>query len=113
SMIAAVADVGSPRVRSGTNTPAAAELFAASGPATPSMAPLPNSSLCLDRRFSMAYERNVGISAPPAGNAPNGNPKTLPRNHGRVARAPSRLLIQRLPLLGGIWAAPLRCRDAT
>ena len=53
-MTAAVADVGRPRASSGTSTPAAAALFAASGPATPSMAPLPNSSLCLDSRFSAA-----------------------------------------------------------
>ena len=38
------AEVGRPRVRSGTSVPAAEALFAASGPATPSMAPWPNSS---------------------------------------------------------------------
>src|ERR671918_280931 len=38
-MTAAVAEVGSPMVSSGTSTPAAAALLAASGPATPSMAP--------------------------------------------------------------------------
>ena len=43
-MIAAVADVGRPRVSSGTSTPAADALLAASGPATPSIAPRPNSS---------------------------------------------------------------------
>ncbi len=43
-MIAAVAVVGSPRVSSGTSVPVADALLAASGPATPSMAPLPNSS---------------------------------------------------------------------
>ena len=54
SRIAAVAEVGRPRVSSGTSTPAAEALFAASGPATPSIAPLPNSSGCLDSRFSTA-----------------------------------------------------------
>ena len=44
SMIAAVAVVGIPSVRSGTSVPAAEALLAASGPATPSMAPVPNSS---------------------------------------------------------------------
>ena len=53
-MTAAVADVGSPMVSSGTSTPAAAALLAASGPATPSMAPWPNSSGCLLSRFSVA-----------------------------------------------------------
>ena len=52
SMIAAVALVGSPSVSSGTSVPAADALFAASGPATPSIAPLPNSSGCLVSAFS-------------------------------------------------------------
>ena len=52
-MIAAVAVVGMPRVSSGTRPPAAEALFVASGPATPSIAPLPNSSGCLDSRFSV------------------------------------------------------------
>ena len=43
-MMAAVAEVGRPRVSMGTRMPAAAALLAASGPATPSMAPVvPNS----------------------------------------------------------------------
>ena len=52
--LAAVADDGTPSVRSGTRTPAVDALFAASGPATPSMAPCPNSSGCLLSRFSVA-----------------------------------------------------------
>ena len=72
--VAAVADVGSPSVKSGTSVPAAEALLAASGPATPSIAPLPNSSGCFDSFFSVMYDRNVGSSAPPAGSAPNGNP---------------------------------------
>ena len=44
SMIAAVAEVGRPSERSGASTPAAEALLAASGPATASIAPLPNSS---------------------------------------------------------------------
>ena len=54
SMIAAVAVVGRPSVSSGTSVPAALALLAASGPATPSMAPWPNSSGCLLARFSAA-----------------------------------------------------------
>ncbi len=54
-MIAAVAEVGRPSVSMGTSTPAAEALLAASGPATPSMAPVvPNSSLWLESRFSSA-----------------------------------------------------------
>ena len=53
-MIAAVAPVGSPSVSIGTSTPAADALLAASGPATPSMAPtVPNSSGCLESFFSV------------------------------------------------------------
>ena len=52
SMIAAVALVGSPRASIGTRVPAAEALLAASGPATPSMAPWPNSSGCLVSFFS-------------------------------------------------------------
>ena len=74
-MTAAVAVVGRPIASSGTSVPAADALFAASGPATPSIAPWPNSARCSPAsRRSVMYDRNVGISAPPAGSAPNGNP---------------------------------------
>jgi hypothetical protein len=53
-MMAAVAVVGRPSVRSGTSVPAAEALLAASGPATPSMAPWPNSSGWREKRFSVA-----------------------------------------------------------
>ena len=45
---------GSPRVRSGMKADWAAELLAASGAATPSIAPVPNRSGCLATRFSTA-----------------------------------------------------------
>src|SRR4051812_32862899 len=80
-MIAAVADVGIPSVRSGTSVPENDALLAASGPATPSIAPSPHSASRFSRR-SVAYDRNVGPSAPPAGSAPNGNPIPAPRSHG-------------------------------
>ncbi len=53
-MIAAVAEVGSPSVSSGTIVPVDEALFAASGPATPSIAPWPNSSGFLASFFSIA-----------------------------------------------------------
>ena len=53
SITAAVAFVGRPSDSIGTRVPAAEALFAASGPATPSMAPCPNSSGCLESRFSV------------------------------------------------------------
>src|SRR5215207_6463083 len=74
SITAAVALVGNPSDSIGTSVPAAEALLAASGPATPSIAPWPNSSGCLESFFSVTYDKNVGSSAPPAGSAPNGNP---------------------------------------
>src|SRR5690606_36402013 len=112
-MIAAVAEVGMPSVSSGTRTPAAAALFAASGPATPSMAPLPNSSGLLDRRFSRLYDRNVGISAPPAGRPPSGKPRSAPLIHGRQERAHSSRFIQTEPLMASTLAGVRRSREAT
>jgi hypothetical protein len=43
---------GRPRVSSGMNDVWAAALLADSGPATPSIAPFPNSSGCFEARFS-------------------------------------------------------------
>src|SRR5262245_59186405 len=100
SRIAAVAEVGRPRVRSGTNTPATAALLAASGPATPSIAPLPNSSGLFDRRFSRKYDRKVGISVPPAGKAPKGKPRAVPRSHGFQERRHSSAVMKIEPRMG-------------
>src|SRR6185503_19850283 len=96
-MMAAVAEVGRPRVSRGTRLPVLEALFAASGPATPSMAPRPNSSGCLASFCSVAYERKVEISAPPAGIEPNGKPHAVPRRHAFHERAQSSRLIQMLP----------------
>ena len=52
--IAMTALAGMPRVSRGMNAPPAAALLAASGPATPSIAPAPNRSGCRDARFSTA-----------------------------------------------------------
>ena len=94
SITAAVAEVGRPRVSSGTSTPENDALFAASGPATPSIAPSPNSSrpFLRARRRSIEYDRNVGTSAPPDGIAPNGNPSAVPRSHGAHDRPQSDLV---------------------
>ena len=45
---------GIPKVNRGIMDPPVAELLADSGPATPSIAPLPNFSGCFDRRRSSA-----------------------------------------------------------
>ena len=53
--MAVVTEVGMPRVSSGTRVAVTAALLAASGPATPSMAPtVPNSSGYLDSLRSVA-----------------------------------------------------------
>src|SRR6185436_21118255 len=93
-MTAAVADVGRPRVSNGTSVPAADALLAASGPATPSIAPRPNCSGVFDKRRSSAYDSSVGIAAPPAGRLPMGNPIAVPRSHGFHDRFQSSALIQ-------------------
>jgi hypothetical protein len=53
-IIAVAALPGIPSVRSGMNDEDAAALFAASGPATPAIAPCPNSSGLFATRFSTA-----------------------------------------------------------
>ena len=63
----------------------AALLFAASGAATPSMAPLPKRSGCLLNLFSSAYEMNDEIIAPPPGRTPTKNPSNDPRAIGAAA----------------------------
>ena len=52
SMIAVVPEPGIPTVNNGTKAPTAAELFAVSGAAKPSMAPFPNLSGFFDNCFS-------------------------------------------------------------
>src|SRR5918992_4021590 len=99
--MAAVADVGMPSVSSGTSTPENAALLAASGPATPSIAPRPHGARGLSR-FSSAYDRKVGISAPPAGNAPMGKPSPVPRSHGFHDRRSSSPLSSTDPRTGTI-----------
>ena len=100
-----MAVVGRPSASSGTSVPAAAALLAASGPATPSMAPWPNSLGSRASRRSTAYERNVGISAPPAGSAPSGKPIAAPRSHGFHDRAHSSRVIHSDPRSGTISAS--------
>jgi hypothetical protein len=51
-MIAVELDPGTPSVKSGTMAPVEAALLADSGPATPSIAPLPKRSGVLETRFS-------------------------------------------------------------
>ncbi len=112
-MIAAVALVGRPSVSSGTSVPAAEALFAASGPATPSIAPCPNSSGCLASAFSVEYDRKVPISAPPAGIAPIGKPMSVPRSQGFHDRDQSSRVIHTEPLTASTFSSPCTGDAAT
>src|SRR3546814_18970435 len=87
--MAAVAEVGKPSVNSGTSTPAADALLAASGPATPSIAPLPNSYFCCESFFSSVYDNLVGISDPPPGMVPIGTAMDVSRRQGFPSRRQS------------------------
>lgn len=73
------------------------------------MAPLPNSSRCLDSRFSVTYERKVGISAPPAGIAPKGKPMKGPRSQDFQVRRTSALPSQGRPTGIGFPVERRRC----
>ena len=75
---------GIPNVNKGMKDAWQAALFADSGPATPSIAPLPNSSGCFENFFSIAYEVNVEMTIPPPGRLPKTNfPDTFALEIGR------------------------------
>jgi len=85
------------RLLMAASEPVALALLAASGPATPSMAPSPllaaNSFGYLLSLRSVEYDRNVGISAPPAGIDPKGKPIRVPRSHAGIERFQSARVI--------------------
>ena len=68
SISAIVALPGMPSVSVGMNAHCAAPLFAASGPATPSIAPFPKAAdAALVSFFSSVYDENAAIVGPAAG----------------------------------------------
>ena len=77
---------GKPSDRSGIMPPPAAALLAASGPATPSMAPVPSSARCLLTFFSTPYETNEAMVAAGPGIRPTRKPSTVPRTIGGTER---------------------------
>ena len=91
---------GMPSVSRGMNAPPAAALLAASGPATPSIAPAPNRSGCRDARFSTAYEANDAMIAPAPGRIPRKKPSTEPRRIG-TAESRQSWRVGRSPVVGG------------
>ena len=78
--------VGMPSVSIGMNEACAPALLAASGPATPSIMPVPNFSGVLEIFFSIAYEVNEASTAPPPGNTPRNEPSAVPRTIGAIDR---------------------------
>ncbi|MNL29366.1 hypothetical protein D3C87_1510470 [compost metagenome] len=107
-----MADVGRPSASSGTSVPVAAALLAASGPATPSIAPLPNSSGFTASLRASVYDSSVGTSAPPAGSAPIGKPNPMPRSHGFHERCQSSFVIQSEPRTASIFSCTPVKREA-
>src|SRR5690348_11686944 len=74
SITAVVFEPGTPRANIGTIAPADAALLDDSGPATPSMAPLPKRDGSFATFFSTMYETKVAMVAPAAGRQPMTKP---------------------------------------
>src|SRR5699024_9286444 len=92
-------DPGIPIVINGTIAPTEAALLAASGPATPSTAPLPKRSGRLETAFSTLYDINDATVAPAPGATPTTKPKKDPLTIGAAESLYSLRLGQKLLLL--------------
>jgi len=88
-----------PSVSSGMNEVCAAALLADSGPATPSIAPLPNSCENFDVFFSSEYAANEASAAPPPGRIPSAEPSAVPRSTAGIMRLKSSLVGNRFVTL--------------
>ena len=97
SMTAVVPDPGMPRVIIGMRAPTLEALLAASGAARPSIAPLPNSSGCLEKLFSLLYAISAAIVPPAPGKAPMKNPSGVARRMAGQERFQSSLVKRILP----------------
>ncbi len=82
SRIAVAGEKGIPSDSSGTMAPAVAPLLAASGPATPSMAPCPKRSGVFETLRSSVYEMKVASTLVGPGISPVKNPTREPRAIG-------------------------------
>ena len=78
---------GIPKLNIGMKLACAAALFADSGAATPSIAPLPKRSGVLETFFSRLYAEKAAMVGPPPGKIPNTVPMAVPRT-----MAPNELL---------------------
>src|SRR3990170_3303552 len=81
-MSAITALAGMPSVSVGMNLHWASALFADSGPATPSMAPLPKRDGSFASFFSTMYEENEAMAGPVPGNTPKNAPIPVPLKMG-------------------------------
>ena len=86
--------------------------MAASGPATPSIAPLPNSSGRFASFFSAAYDRNVDDVRATGRHGADREADDVPRSHGFHERDQNSRVIH-LPPIGMTSIGPCRSRDAT
>ncbi len=73
---------GMPSDSSGIMLPPTAALLADSGPATPSIAPLPKRVGSRATRRSTAYDMKAAVTGPPPGTSPSRKPSPLPRRIG-------------------------------
>ena len=83
SISAITALAGMPSVSVGMNLHWASALFADSGPATPSIAPLPKREGSFAIFFSIMYEENEAIAGPVPGSTPRNAPMPVPLTIGQ------------------------------
>src|SRR5690349_20478519 len=96
-MMAVVPEPGIPSASKGTMLPPALALLAASGPATPSIAPFPNSDGFFEALRSVLYDRKVDTVAPAPGSTPTKKPISDPRIQAGQDRRHSSDVIRRPP----------------
>ena len=105
-MTAVVPEPGTPSASIGMSAPTEAALFADSGAATPSTAPLPKSSGCLDSCFCVLYAMMLAMVPPAPGRTPVIKPSGELRKMAPALRFQSSFVIQMRPNLVCIFFLP-------
>ena len=111
-MTAVDPDAGMPSARRWTKAPQLSALTAASGPATPSIAPFPNFSGVFERCFSVTYDSMAEIVPPRPGAAPQKKPIPHPRRIAGNASFQSWRVNQILPFTRTLCIVPSRVPSA-
>src|SRR5438067_389500 len=96
--------VGMPRANNGMKPAIAVALLAASGDATPSIAPFPNFSLFRETHFSRSYAMYAVSAGSIPGSRPRKNPVIVPRRLAQrplVSSAPRGIMDNQEPNLPG------------